>query len=236
MLFSSPIALEERVSGLRLVAGVLPPTSPTLLPAELVRRLRTEPARPAIVRLDNGTRAQYFRGLTAGGVEGPLDVYALPTTAGIATATCSSSGAALPPYYDCWQLVRTLTLHGAKALPLGPDAAFRQRLPGVIDELDAAREGARKPLASRVPPEQAAAASKLADAYEAAAASMTPLTPRSRPVPKAIVREMAGTGSAYRSVAAALQEADGAAFERGRSAVFAHEDRLKQLLEALNGR
>ena len=87
-------------------------------------------------------------------------------------------------------------------------SAFQQRLPGVLGALDAARERAREPLASREPPEQADAAFKLAAAYEGAAASMTPLIPKSSSVPEAIVHELTGVASAYRVVASALQEAD----------------------------
>jgi hypothetical protein len=88
-------------------------------------------------------------------------------------------------------------------------------------------------LASRVPPEQADAASKLATAYDGAAASLTPLIPKPPGVPKAIVREMASAGSAYRVVASALREADAAKYEAARQSLYTHEDRLKQLLGAL---
>jgi hypothetical protein len=71
----------------------------------------------------------------------------------------------------------------------------------------------------------------LARTYETAAAMLTPLVPASPAWPKATVGELAATGRGYRGAAAALLQADAAAYARARRAVHAHEDRLKGLLD-----
>jgi hypothetical protein len=229
--FSKPIALENRLLDLRFVAGLLPATSQTLLPAELVERLQSPPPRPDTVRLDSGVHAYRFRGLVAAGIAGPLEAYVLPTAAGIATTICSGDHGVVPSSYDCWKLVKRETLHRAEAVGLGAAAAFSARLPGLVGAINAARDRARDLLATRVPAEQARGASNLARTYEAAAATLTPLVPASPASPKATVRELAATARGYRGAVAALLQADAAAYARARRAVHEHEDRLKALLD-----
>jgi hypothetical protein len=229
--FSKPIALENRLLDLRLVAGLLPATSPTLLPAGLVERLQSPPPRPETVRLDSGAHAYHFRGLVAAGIDGPLEAYVLPTTAGIATTICSGDHGVVPSSYDCWKLVKRETLHRAEAVHLGVAAAFSSRLPGLVGAINAARDRARELLATRVPAEQARGASIMARTYETAVATLTPLVPISPASPKATVHELAATARGYRGAAAALLQADAAAYARARRAVHAHEDRLKALFE-----
>jgi hypothetical protein len=233
---SKPIALENRLLGLRLIAGLLPATSQTLLPAGLVERLQSPPTRPDTVRLDSGLHAYDFRELVAAGIDGPLEVYVLPTTAGVATTICLGAHGVVPSSYDCWKLVKRETLHRAEAVRLGAAAAFNSRVPGLVAAINAVRDQAREPLATRVPAEQARGASMLARTYETAAATLTPLVPASPAWPKATVRELAATGRGYRGAAAALLEADAAAYARARRAVHAHEDRLKGLLDRSAGR
>lgn len=64
MEFRDPIVLEEPVSGMRLVAGLLPATSQTLLPPDFVRHLRIPAAKPETIRLGDGVQAYYFAGLS----------------------------------------------------------------------------------------------------------------------------------------------------------------------------
>ena len=231
MEIQEPVVLEEPVSGMRLVAGLLPATSPTLLPPEFVRRLRMPAARPQTIRLGDALEAYYFAGLSSPDARGLVDVYAAPTTAGIVTIACVGGPGIVAPYYDCWRNASTLKLLHGHALPLGPDAAFRQRLPGTITALDSARQRARSQLSTRVPEQQAAAASDLAAAYGVAAASLAPLAPASLPWSKGLVQELAGAGREYRGLVAALQRADAGAFGLGQDAVHARERRIKQLLE-----
>lgn len=231
MKFEQPVVLEERVSGTRLVAGLLPAESATLLPSALVRRARTPLMSPETTQLGRGTAAFRYTALPVAGARGLVDIYAVPTTAGIATIACVAGPGSVWPHSDCARNAATLTLRRGRALPLGPDAAFRQRLPGAMLALENTRQQARGQLATRVPAQQAAAAAKLSAAYRTGAASLAPLAPASRPRTKALVRELAGAGRAYRAVVGALMAADTAAFRHGQAAVHARERRIDQLLE-----
>jgi hypothetical protein len=231
MEFRDPIVLEEPVSGMRLVAGLLPATSQTLLPPEFMRHLRIPAAKPETIGIGDGIKANYYAGLSPADIPGLVDVYVAPTTAGILTVACVAGTGVVAPYYDCWRNVSTLTLRRGRALRLGADAAFRQRLPHAVAAIDSARQHARSELAIRVPAQQAMAASDVAAAYHEAAASLAPLAPSSERRAQAIVRELAGAERAYRDVAAALQTADGARFEVGQDAVHQREHRIKQLLD-----
>jgi hypothetical protein len=226
--FRNPVVLREHFSGTRLVGGLLPATSRMLLPPEFVRRLLVRPRRPEIAKL-GGAKAYYFAGLIlANG--GQVEVYVLPTTAGVAAIACIGGRGLAPPHDDCWRNAATLQVRGGRPLRLGSDAAFRQRLPGAVSALEHARQQARAGLATQVPAQQAAAASRLSRSFQAQAASLAPLAPASRRWPRALVRELAGAGRAYRGVAAALRDSDAAAFQQGEDAVHAREHRIKQLL------
>ena len=233
--FQEPVVLRERISGTRLVAGLLPATSSMLLPPEFVRRLRVPPARPETAKLGPGIEAYYFAGLVLGEGRGLVDVYVLPTTAGVATFACRGGSGIVTPHYDCWRNAATLKLRRGRALRLGPDAAFRQRLPGAVAALERARQQARADLATQVPAQQAAAASTLAGTFREQAAALAPLAPGSRPWSRVLVRELARAGRDYRGVAAALRNADPAAFRDSERAVHARERRIRQLLTSPAG-
>jgi hypothetical protein len=230
MGFVNPVVLEDRVSGTRLVAGMLPVTSSTLLPSGFVRRTRAV-VRPEISELGQGVEAYHYVALAAAGAHGLVDVYAVPTTAGVATIACVAGPGNVWPDSDCSRTAATLKLRRGRALRLGPDAAFRQRLPAAILALEDARQRARAQLATRVPERQAAAASELATAYQAQGAALAPLAPASRPRSRELVRELAGAGRAYRAVVSALKAADAAAFRERQHAVHASERRIDQLVE-----
>jgi hypothetical protein len=229
--FSEPVVLEEPVSNMVLVAGLLPATSPTLLPQGLIASLQAPLEPPSTVGLSNGVEAYHHADVALEGRSGALDLYLVPTTAGILTAACVADGEGDhggAPFYDCWKNVATLRLDAARALRLGPDAGFRVSLPGVIEELDAARASARRGLAGRIPTEQASSASELAAAYDRAAGALRPLAPRSPIRARRIVAQLTALADAYRSVVAPLRESDPVGYARGRSEVRAREQRLER--------
>jgi hypothetical protein len=234
--FNDPIVLQGHASHTRLVVGILPATSPTMLPADLVDRLQAPLGRPATVRLEQGYEAYYYRGLTVAGLGAPLDAYLIPTTSGIVTAACVADRGV--PYYDgeahyyeCWKNLTTLRLRDGRALRLRRDAAFRQRLPGAIAMLDAVRLGAREELASRIPATQARAASRVAAACDRAASSLLAVVPRSSRWARRIVAQLRAVGAAYRGVVGPLRRADAASYARGRARAHASERRLERLIQ-----
>ena len=228
--FTDAIALEGPSSGMRLVAGVLPATSPTMIPAALLERLRAPLGRPSTVQLEQGFKAYYYPRLAVNGLAAPLDVYVIPTTSGIATVACGADGDGPEPYYDCWRNVATLRLLDGRALPLGADAAFRQRLPAAIATLNAVRRDARRELASRIPARQARGASRVAAAYDGAATSLRAVAPQSSQWARRIVARLRAVGEAFREVVGPLRRTDAAAYARGSARAHAREQRLERLL------
>jgi hypothetical protein len=235
MEFENPVVLTERVSGVQVVAGLLPATSPTLLPSTFVRQLNAPVANPTTEVLGRGLKAYHFTGLSPANSSSIVDVFVVPTTVGVATVACVAGRGIIAPYGSCLQMATTLKLRAGRALRLGPDAAFRQRLPGAVAALDQGRRRARAELARHVPAQQAAAAAKLAATFRAQAASLTPLAPTSRPWARVLVRELGAAGRAYGDVATALRNTDEDAFRVGQDAVHARERRIRQLLDLRAG-
>ena len=228
--FGDPISLQEQASGMRLVAGLLPTLSPTMLPPELLLRLQASLSRPTVVELERGLQAHYYPGLSVAGLAAPLDVYVLPTTAGIVTAACVAGDEEGARYYECWKNVATLRLLAGRALGTGRDAALRQRLVAEIATIEATRRGARPELAGRIPAAQARAAARVATAYERAASSLRLVAHQSSGWARAIVAQVEAVGAAYRRVVGPLRSADAAAYARGRAIVHERERRLERLI------
>jgi hypothetical protein len=229
--FDDPVVLEDRASGTRLVAGLLPFESSMLLPREFVQRARSAVAHPETTELGPGVEAYRFAGISAVGARGLVDVYAVPTTFGVATIACVAGSGSVWPQSDCSRNAATLKLRRGRTLRLGPDAAFRQRLPAAMLALEDARRRARAQLATRLPERQAAAASRLATTYRVEAAALAPLVPVSPPRSRALVQALTDAGRAYRAVVGALRTADTAAFRKRQEAVHASERRIDQLVE-----
>ena len=228
--FIDPISLHDPASGMRLVVGLLPASSPTMVPPGLLPRLQASLGRPNVVQLEHGFEADYYPRLSVDGLAAPLDLYVFPTTAGIVTAACVAASDGGVPYYDCWKNVATLQLLEGRALRLGPDAAFRQRLLGVIAALETTRQSARRDLARRIPVTQARAASRVAVAYEQAAASLLPVTQPSSNWARGIVAQLNAVGEAYRGVVSPLRRAETATYARTRAIVHQRERRLERLI------
>ena len=144
--FTAPIVLKEPISGMMLMVGLLPAMSRTLVPPDLEERLQAPLGRPDTVVLEHGFEAYHYPRVTLSGTSSALDLYLIPTTAGVVTAACVAApgrddGGA--PYYECWKNLATLRLLESGALRLGSDAAFRQRLPAAVAQIDAERATVR---------------------------------------------------------------------------------------------
>jgi hypothetical protein len=213
-----------------MLVGVLPATSPTLMPGDLTGRLRGPLGQPSKVQVKTGYKGFYYPGLAVEGLAAPLDLYLIPTTMGIVTAACVAAGDSGAPYYDCWKNLATLRLLDGLALRPGPDAAFRQRLPAEIATLDTVRDGARRELASRIPATQARGASRVAAAYERAAASLLPVVSHSSSWSRGVVAQLRAVGAAFRGVVDPLRSADAVRYARGRARAHARERRLERLI------
>jgi hypothetical protein len=219
--------LVEELSKVRLTAAVLPPASPTLLPAALLDRLESRPATPDWVRLGERLPAYFYRDLSVPDLPGRLAVFAVPTTEGIATVACLGVPSSLE---ECAQVADSLTLTYGKPLRLDAGAAFQLRLGPQIRAVDAARErGRREFSAARSPQEQRDAATIISNAYGDAAAALAPLVGPSSSL-AAIVAQLRTNAATYERIATHLHAQDRVSLARDRKVAVAGETRLKALL------
>jgi hypothetical protein len=231
MPLSWPLHLVDSAVAAHFVAAVLPASSPTLLPAEFLRGMGRSPTTPDTVSLAGGMRAYLYRSLRHDGVQGELDLYAAPTTKGIATMVCM--GRRVRALAECGSIALSVQLVTGRPLPLGRDAAFRQGLVSTLSASDAERRRVRAMLTgARTAAEQARAVERLARGYRHAAGVLAPLAPHAAGQPRAIVQALAALADIYGRVVASLRQGDRVGVERAERAVSRRLVGLRRLLDA----
>jgi serine/threonine protein kinase len=208
---SSTVALVPRQGvGGALVVGTTAAVDPTLLPEGFGATLLTAP-QGTPVKLGSQMFRRYLNLLPRGGTA-PETVYALPTTSGTVIASCVAPTANATAFAStCERAVSSVRVRFSTVLPLTGNPAFATALGGVIRTLNAAREAdGRRLAAAKRPAEQAAAADRLARAYQSAAAAAGRLAPGpvGAEANDAIVTALDKLGSAYGSLAHAADRSD----------------------------
>jgi ATPase family associated with various cellular activities (AAA) len=190
-------------TGGTVVIGRATTTDASLLPQKLLASLPSQP-KPQVVSL-NG--AQYYRylDLTPQGANGPVSVYALPTTAGTVIGACLKSGASARFAGECERVLGTVRPTSGSVLALGPSAAYASGLNAAISKLNLVRATADPQLRSaRTPAAQVRAANELAAAHKSAAATVSGLS--AGPAESAnvtLAASLLSTSDAYASLARA---------------------------------
>jgi len=228
--FRDPLRLRTGANGLRANAEQLPATSATLLPAAFLATLDGAPDPPTLVRVAGGHPALRYR---VPGRNGSMTlVYAAPNTKGIATVACTSPiDSSIPRACDA--LGGAVTVPGTRPLAPSTSAAFFSRVPAVLSDLDASRTKGLEALkaASRARG-QVLAANALGRAHKAAAATLAPLATREG-VPRATVRALTATATAYEALAkAARSRLPGPYADAGRGVTAANADLRKAVAKA----
>ena len=212
-----PTASEDRgiVAGMAADAG-----GPRLLGPGFLASLEEPPRAGDRVRLGK-VEALRYEGLEPKGFGGrALTVFAVPTSAGVATIACFAppgGGAAFRA--DCERVAGTLEVEGETTFPLGADKKYAAALSGVIAGLDKRRKAGRAALAAaRTPAGQAKAANGLADATARARTDLRGLktSPAVAPAQAGIERALGNAATAYRRLARARTPA---AFRRATAGV-----------------
>ena len=144
----------------------------TLLPAAFLQALGLDagelPPRQAVRLADNKLEAYRYANLRPKGIEKPVTLYTVPTSAGVATVAC------VDPSADCESIANTLKLNGGTAFPVGPSKEYASTLSKALGGLDKKVQSGRKALQSaKTPKAQAAAAKQLSSAYKDAAATLS---------------------------------------------------------------
>jgi Protein kinase domain len=242
LAFSQPLALAPSSSaaagssGQRLVAGEVPASGASLLPAGFTSALAGALPRPEPVQL--GTLQAYrYTGLSVRGLTGTLTLYAVPTAGGVATVAClSSSSSSSSSSARCSQIAATLKLNGTTAFGLAPSGQYAAALGRTFGALRAAAAAgtARLHTASSASA-QAAAAVQLAAAYGSASSALRRLsvTPAVRAVNASLAAALAAIGRDYAALAAAARAGDEAAYAQARRTLGADRVRATGALAVL---
>lgn len=204
--------------------AVLPPASASLLPTELAKARGANAPGPRPQRLGSVQAYHYVVSLNANRV---VDVFAVPTTQGTATVACSTTVYELG---ECQTVVAALRLAKGSFLPLSTSAAFLERLPQTIAQLNAQRTTLRQDLAAASTPQgSAGVADRLSAAYAQAASALRPLLPPTGDA-RATVRLLDSLRAEHASLALALGNRDRIAFTRLAATIKRHERALADQL------
>jgi hypothetical protein len=233
--FRDPIVLAvDTPRGARLAAGQVAATGPELLSAGLKRRLPGSAPAGETVRLGDLQALRYGQ-LEPRGLDGPLQLYAVPTTAGVATIACTGPAGTAGEAFrtDCESVATTLQLTGAEAYTLGPQPAYARALRRTLDGLNRqVSSGTARLRQAGSPEEQAAAAAALAGDYRRAAEAVAVLevSPRDAAANRGLAAAPERTGSAYAAAADAARANDEAAYSAAERRVRRSQSELRSAL------
>jgi predicted Ser/Thr protein kinase len=202
--------------GARLVAGQVAASGPALLSAGLERRLPDPAPTGETVRLGDLQALRYPQ-LEPRGLDGTLQLYAVPTTAGVATIACTGPAGDAGASFrrDCESIATTLRLTGAEAYSLGPQPAYARFLRSTLGELNrSVSSGTAQLREAGTPDEQAAAAAALAGDYRRASEAVlaAEVSPRDAAANRSLGGALERTGSAYAAAAEAARANDAAGY------------------------
>ena len=208
------LAIDDQVAltgptGARVVAGRTRATGPALLPATLLERLADPPRRDDRVRL-GGLTAYRYKGIDVRGLDRPLTLLVVPTTAGVATVACLGAVGGSRIADACERIAGSIGLVRGRPIALGPDRIYAKRLNRATARLNRSRSSLGRQLArARSRSGQARRAGDLAAAYAAASRSIDragrSVGPAARPGHDAVVGAVSRGERAYRSLAAAAR-------------------------------
>src|ERR671910_2128292 len=170
--FSDPIPLEPKsgAAGGSLSAGTVDAGTPSLLPKGFLSALGGAPPKGDAVELGE-VQAYRYKDLAPKGYPNQLTIYAVPSTAGVATVACSAGGSQAASFFEeCERVASTLVVSGdAKTFALGVPEDYANGLNAAIGKLENDRKAAVAKLKSaKTPDAQASAARQAAAAYAAA--------------------------------------------------------------------
>jgi len=207
---------------------------PSLLPPTVVSRAVGGLPSASPVGLGK-LEALRYRGVELRGFGRDLTLYAAPSSGGVATVACYSSGAGAVGA-SCESIAQSLELVRAKPYPLATPASVVHALTQTIDGLNASRRDGRRGLAAASTAErQAESAGRLARAYDQAKGRLAglDLSPAIASAVGTARSAMAASADAYTALADAAKGGGGARFEAAGRQARASEARLSHALQAI---
>ena len=229
----TPVRLAPRTSeGVALVAGRVAADAPSFVPASLPPTLAAALPRPALIMLGD-VGALRYEGLRPAGEDAVVELYAVPTSAGPVSVSCTADAASAGLLEACRRVAATLAIRDGEPLELKPDAQYGSAVAAVLGRLVTARGQARARLARAGG--QAREAASLAQAFAAARDGMAKTTPPpvAAPVHDGIRAALDRAGKAYAALAAGAQRDDRAGFRRASRVALAGERDVRRVLQDL---
>jgi hypothetical protein len=233
---ASPIALvSERGDGAALVAGLgRQARGPRLLPPQFITLLERQPRREAV--RTGALEGFRYRGLRHRQVPGELTVYAVPTTAGVATTACLAPRGADEALARCEAVATTLSLREGEQLPLGPNQRYAAAMNTALAALEAQRvSGLRELREARAPAGQGRAAEHLAHAFRGTAAGLAGASPGplEQGIHRSVATALSRAADGYGALAEAAREGRRTAYDRAAAKVARAEEALDVAVLAL---
>ena len=194
--------------------------NPTLLPGGFLDALGLDagevPPREAVRLVDNKLEAYRYQNLRPRGLDQPVTLFTVPTSAGVATVAC------VDPSADCESIANTLKLNAGEAFPVGPSKAYADAVGKTLGTLDKKVAAGNKQLAAAdTPKQQAAAAKDLSAAYKSASASISKLevSPADAAINQELAASLKATGNAYGKLASAASSGKDNAYKKASNQV-----------------
>jgi hypothetical protein len=206
----------------------------TLLPTGFLAALGLgageSPPRSAVKLSRGNLQAYRYEKLRPRGLSKPVTIFTTPTSAGIATVAC------VDPTADCEAIANTLKLNAGTAFPVGPNKDYAAALGKALGGLGKTSSSAHSALrAAKTPKAQAAAAGKLASAYNTAAKSLGGLkvSPADEQVNALLASRLKQAGKAYAGLAAAARSGNKSGYAKASKAVQSAEGGVASALRGV---
>lgn len=188
------------------------------------------PPRKTVRLGGSGVQAYEYENLSVKGAPGKLTVFAVPTSAGVATVVCSV------PAQDCEAIANTLKLRDRKAFPVGPSKEFGAAVSKALGDVNKASETARAGLKSaRTNKSQAPVARKAAVAYDQAAKSLDQLevSPADASLKTLLGARLRAGQQSWRRLSTAASKHDNAAYKKAQADIAAAQQQLQGAVRGL---
>ena len=200
----------------------------TLLASDLRAAVGTLPEK-TVADLGDGVQAARYAKLSLGGGE-TATVYAVPTTAGVATLACTADDK------TCDSIAASMRISDGDTFAVGPSPAYSEDIDGALSKLEKQEKSAAAALRNAGKrSSQAAATAQLASAYTGAARTLSKLkvSPADTLLNRQLVDALRATGSAYNKAAGEARRKDRGGYAREGKAALAAGKELEQRVNGL---
>ncbi|HET6550155.1 MAG TPA: hypothetical protein VFG79_16955, partial [Solirubrobacter sp.] len=201
----------------------------TLLAADLRAAAGSPLPEKAVTDIGGGDQAARYAKLSIGDGQ-TATVYAVPTSAGVATLACTADDA------TCDQIASSLEITTGKTFPIGPSKAYAGDVRGALRRLENREKAAASLLKSAGKRStQATATSHLASAYGDAARTLGKLkvSPADQLLNRQLASALRATGAAYGKAAGEGRREDVGGYKREGDRALAAGKHLKTAVAGL---